>query len=211
MEYNLQSAACMSAPCRRAGSFRLGEARPQASPSRRPKMTDTLMGFDRSTAWLGAARSASSAANASRIARPQRSASGIRPWPNRLICSSTVRPRISPLPRRLLVRPPHADSGVPCRTAVALQGRPSGAAHRAVFHGYWKWSQGVQDEAAIRDVIYSRFGWPMRVVSGFNPRSIRNLHPPRRHRTAGWSASTSAVSPSATRTTAATAGSGCVR
>ena len=41
--------------------------------------TENLIGLDRSTAWLGTARRVSSAASASRMTRPQRSAGGIKP------------------------------------------------------------------------------------------------------------------------------------
>jgi hypothetical protein len=40
-------------------------------------MTEILVGLDLSTAWLGAARSVSNAASASRITRPQRAGTEI--------------------------------------------------------------------------------------------------------------------------------------
>jgi ATP-dependent DNA ligase len=58
-------------------------------------LTEIGIGRDRSTTGLGMLRSVSRAASASRIVRAQRSASGIRFWLRRLMCSSTVRPRIS--------------------------------------------------------------------------------------------------------------------
>jgi transposase len=62
-------------------------------------MTEILAGLDRPTAWFGAARSAaSSAASASRITRPQRSASGMRP-----------RSLYGPLARRVDEQDPRPD------------------------------------------------------------------------------------------------------
>jgi hypothetical protein len=59
--------------------YRSAVAAPYAQPSwRGSNINEIVAGLDRSTAWLGPARSVSKAARASRMIRLQRSANGIR-------------------------------------------------------------------------------------------------------------------------------------
>jgi DNA polymerase I len=47
--------------------------------------------------------------------------------------------------------------------------------HRQTYRRFWAWSDAAVDQAMLLGVIYTVFGWPVRVGERFNPRSLRNF------------------------------------
>jgi hypothetical protein len=54
-------------------------------------------------------------------------------------------------------------------------GRDLIRAHRQTYRRFWAWSDAATDSAVLNGTIYTVFGWPLHVVAGFNPRSLRNF------------------------------------
>ena len=48
-------------------------------------------------------------------------------------------------------------------------------AHRETYRQFWAWSDAVVDQAMLLGVIYTVFGWPIRVNEQCNARSLRNF------------------------------------
>src|SRR5215475_9963210 len=48
-------------------------------------------------------------------------------------------------------------------------------AHRQTYRRFWEWSDAAVDQAMLVGVIYTVFGWPIRVSERSNPRSLRNF------------------------------------
>jgi hypothetical protein len=48
-------------------------------------------------------------------------------------------------------------------------------AHRQTYCQFWNWSDAAVDQAMLVGVIYTVFGWPVRVSERSNPRSLRNF------------------------------------
>jgi DNA polymerase I len=48
-------------------------------------------------------------------------------------------------------------------------------AHRETYRRFWDWSDAAVDQAMLLGVIYTAFGWPMRVAERVNARSLRNF------------------------------------
>jgi DNA polymerase-1 len=48
-------------------------------------------------------------------------------------------------------------------------------AHHETFRQFWAWSDAAVDQAMLLGVIHTVFGWPVRVGSRSNPRSLRNF------------------------------------
>ena len=47
--------------------------------------------------------------------------------------------------------------------------------HQSTYRTFWKWSEGCLDYANLHGELYTVFGWPIRVGSDANPRSLRNF------------------------------------
>src|SRR5262249_11023677 len=43
------------------------------------------------------------------------------------------------------------------------------------YRRFWDWSDAAVDQAMLLGVIYTVFGWPVRVAERANPRSLRNF------------------------------------
>ena len=48
-------------------------------------------------------------------------------------------------------------------------------AHRETYRRFWEWSDAALDQAMLLGVIHTVFGWPVRIGSQVNPRSLRNF------------------------------------
>jgi hypothetical protein len=48
-------------------------------------------------------------------------------------------------------------------------------AHRQTYREFWRWSDAAVDHAMLVGVIYTVFGWPVRIGERSNPRSLRNF------------------------------------
>src|SRR5262249_39706099 len=48
-------------------------------------------------------------------------------------------------------------------------------AHRETYRQFWTWSDAAVDQAMLLGVISTVFGWPVRVGTRSNPRSLRNF------------------------------------
>ena len=48
-------------------------------------------------------------------------------------------------------------------------------AHRETYRKFWKWSDAAVDQAMLHGVLWTVFGWPVRVGAELNPRSLRNF------------------------------------
>lgn len=49
------------------------------------------------------------------------------------------------------------------------------AAHRRLFHRFWRWSDASVSYAMVNNAITTVFGWPLFIGPGVNPRSVRNF------------------------------------
>ena len=47
--------------------------------------------------------------------------------------------------------------------------------HREVYHGYWAWSDAVENYAMLHGKLHTVFGWNFHITSQTNPRTIRNF------------------------------------
>ena len=47
--------------------------------------------------------------------------------------------------------------------------------HRSTYRDFWKWSDGVVDEAVLGGLLWSSFGWQLLTAEEFNDRSLRNF------------------------------------
>jgi hypothetical protein len=47
--------------------------------------------------------------------------------------------------------------------------------HHETYPVFWEWSQAQLDRAMLYCSLQTVFGWPIRVVAGANPRSLRNF------------------------------------
>ncbi|MBL8025018.1 MAG: DNA polymerase I [Fibrobacteres bacterium] len=61
-------------------------------------------------------------------------------------------------------------TGLPMYEAVALLNK-----HRSTFKEFWRWSDAVEQRAALTGLLSTDFGWQCRWGAGFNPRSARNF------------------------------------
>jgi DNA polymerase family A len=48
-------------------------------------------------------------------------------------------------------------------------------AHHHLFRTYWKWSDAAVSQAMLHGILWTVFGWPIRVGVGSNPRSLLNF------------------------------------
>lgn len=48
-------------------------------------------------------------------------------------------------------------------------------AHRQTYRRFWEWSDAAVDQAMLLGTIYTIYGWPIRVNTDPNPRSLRNF------------------------------------
>jgi hypothetical protein len=55
-----------------------------------------------------------------------------------------------------------------------IVGRDLLRAHRETYRRFWAWSDAAVDHAVLHGSICTAFGWPIQVVEGYNPRSLRN-------------------------------------
>jgi hypothetical protein len=58
---------------------------------------------------------------------------------------------------------------------LLCRGRQLLQMHREVFRTFWEWSDAVEVEGMFACRLQTCFGWPLHVVAGANPRSIRNF------------------------------------
>jgi len=48
-------------------------------------------------------------------------------------------------------------------------------AHRETYRKFWSWSDAIVDRAMLGFPLWTTFGWPIRISSDPNPRSLRNF------------------------------------
>jgi DNA polymerase I len=48
-------------------------------------------------------------------------------------------------------------------------------AHRETYRTFWRWSDASVNVAMLRGIIWTAFGWPLRIGAESNPRSLRNF------------------------------------
>ena len=48
-------------------------------------------------------------------------------------------------------------------------------AHRTTYRQFWKWSDAVVNHAMLHGVLWTVFGWHLRVDADTNPRMLRNF------------------------------------
>jgi DNA polymerase-1 len=48
-------------------------------------------------------------------------------------------------------------------------------AHREAYPTFWRWSDASVNVAMLRGIIWTAFGWPLRIGTESNPRSLRNF------------------------------------
>src|SRR5262249_16992906 len=48
-------------------------------------------------------------------------------------------------------------------------------AHRTAFRKFWRWSDAVVDHAMLHGVLWTVFGWHLRIGPDVNPRMLRNF------------------------------------
>jgi DNA polymerase I len=48
-------------------------------------------------------------------------------------------------------------------------------AHRETYRTFWRWSDASVNVAMLRGIIWTAFGWPLRIGTESNPRSLRNF------------------------------------
>ena len=48
-------------------------------------------------------------------------------------------------------------------------------AHRETYRKFWAWSDAIVDRAMMGFPLWTVFGWPLRIGSDSNPRSLRNV------------------------------------
>jgi hypothetical protein len=48
-------------------------------------------------------------------------------------------------------------------------------AHRQTYRRFWDWSDAAVDQAMLTGLLYTVFGWPIRIGERSNPRSLRNF------------------------------------
>ena len=47
--------------------------------------------------------------------------------------------------------------------------------HKRVYRQFWQWADGVVDFAMLRNVLWTKHGWPVRLDTDPNPRFLQNF------------------------------------
>jgi hypothetical protein len=47
--------------------------------------------------------------------------------------------------------------------------------HRSIFRQFWKWSDAVEEQGMLMNLLHTVFGWTLHVADKANPRSLRNF------------------------------------